>query len=70
MVMRNAQLQMNGRLVGGWGDELDPNRLRMDMVKAFETCISNNALWWKNDRLVTTEVDASIKTLEGGETLS
>jgi hypothetical protein len=40
------------------------------MVKAFETCISNNTLWWKNDRLVTTKVDVSIKTLEGGETSS
>jgi hypothetical protein len=61
---------MNSLLVGRWGDELDPNRLRMDMVEAFETCISNNALWRKNNRLVTTKVDASIKTLEGGETLS
>ena len=40
------------------------------MVKAFETYISNNALWWKNDRLVTTKVDASIKALEGAETSS
>jgi hypothetical protein len=35
---------MNGLPVGGWGDELDPDRLRMDMVEAFETCISDNAL--------------------------
>ena len=68
MVVRNAQLRMNGLLVGGWEDELDPNRLRIDMVEAFETCISNNALWRKNDRLVTTEVDASIKAPEGAET--
>jgi hypothetical protein len=61
---------MNGLPVGGWGDELDPDRLRMDMVEAFETCISDNALWRKNDRPVTTEADASIKTLEGGETSS
>ena len=67
--MRNAQLQMNGLLVGGWGDELDPNRLRMDMVEAFETCISDNALWGKNDRPVT-KVDVSIKTPEGAETSS
>ena len=61
---------MNGLSVGGWGDELDPDRLRMDMVEAFETCISDNALWRKNDRLVTTEVDASIETPEGAETSS
>jgi hypothetical protein len=61
---------MNGLSVGGWGDELDPNRLRMDMVEAFETCISDNALWRKNDRPVTTEVDALIKTPEGAETSS
>jgi hypothetical protein len=40
------------------------------MVEAFETCIFDNALWRKNDRPVTTEVDALIKTLEGGETSS
>jgi hypothetical protein len=40
------------------------------MVEAFETCISDNALWRKSDRLVTTEVDASIKTPEGAETSS
>ena len=61
---------MNGLSVGGWGDELDPDRLRMDMVEAFETCISDNAVWQKNDRPVTTKVDASIKTLEGAETSS
>jgi hypothetical protein len=61
---------MNGLSVGGWGDELDPDRLRMDMVEAFETCICGNALWQKNDRPVTTEVDASIKTPEGAETSS
>jgi hypothetical protein len=61
---------MNGLLVGGWGDELDPDRLRMDIIEAFEICISDNALWRKNDRLVTTEVGASIKTPEGGETSS
>ena len=35
---------MNGFQVGDWHDELDPERLRMDIVKAFETCISDNAL--------------------------
>jgi hypothetical protein len=38
------------------------------MVKAFEICISDNALWQKNNRLVTTKVNMSIKTLEGAET--
>jgi hypothetical protein len=61
---------MNGLPVGGWRDKLDPDRLRMDMVEAFETCICDNALWRKNDRPVTTEVDASIKTPEGAETSS
>jgi hypothetical protein len=61
---------MNGLPVGGWGDELDPDRLRMDMVEAFETCICDNALWQKSNRPVTTEVDASIKTPEGAETSS
>ena len=61
---------MNGLPVGGWGDGLDPDRLRMDMVEAFETCISDNALWRKNDIPGTTEVDMSIKTPEGEETSS
>jgi hypothetical protein len=42
----------------------------MNMVEAFETCIFNNALWQKNDRLVTTKVNALIKMLEGAKTLS
>jgi hypothetical protein len=35
---------MNGLQVGDWHDELDPERLRIDIVKAFETCILDNAL--------------------------
>ena len=61
---------MNGLLVGRWRDELNPDCLRMDMVEAFETCISDNALWRKNDILGTTEVDMLIKTPEGEETSS
>jgi hypothetical protein len=40
---------MNGFSVGEWGDKLDPDRLRMDVVQAFETCIFDNALWRKGD---------------------
>ena len=44
MVVRNSALRMNGLSVGGWHDVLDPERLRMDIVEAFETCISEKAL--------------------------
>jgi len=40
---------MNGFPVGEWGDVLDADQLRVDMVEAFETCISDNALWRKGD---------------------
>src|SRR5712664_150226 len=33
MVVRNARLRINGLSVGTWDDELDPNRLRVDIVE-------------------------------------
>jgi len=36
-----------GFSVGGWEDKVDPDRVRMDLVEDFETCISDNALWGK-----------------------
>jgi hypothetical protein len=44
MVVRNAALRMNGLSVGGWHDELDADRLRMEIVEAFQACISDNAM--------------------------
>jgi hypothetical protein len=35
---------MNGLCVGNWHDVLNPERLRMEIVKAFETCISDDAM--------------------------
>jgi len=49
MVVRNMRLRMNGFAVGGWRDVLDADQLRMDMVEAFQTCISDNALLPKDD---------------------
>lgn len=36
---------MNGLSVGSWDDQLDADRLRMDIVEAFRACISDNAIW-------------------------
>jgi len=33
MVLRNARLRINGLSVGTWDDELDPNRLRVNIVE-------------------------------------
>jgi len=38
---------MMGFSVGGWKDKVDPDRVRIDLVEDFETCISDNALWGK-----------------------
>jgi len=43
-------LRMNGFPVGEWDDELDPDQLRMDMVEAFQACISDEALLPKGDQ--------------------
>jgi len=40
---------MNGFPVGEWDDELDPDQLRMDMVEAFQACISDEALLPKGE---------------------
>jgi len=38
---------MMGFSVGGWEDNVDPDRVRMDLVEGFEACISENGLWGK-----------------------
>jgi hypothetical protein len=35
---------MNGFTVGDWDDRLDAERLRMEIVEAFEACISDKAI--------------------------
>ena len=44
MVVRNSAYRINGLQVGDWHNKLDPERLRIDIVKAFEMCILDNAL--------------------------
>src|SRR6266536_3027618 len=50
MVVRNAALRMNGLSIGGWHDELDAERLRMEIVEAFEACVSDNGMQRKRGR--------------------
>jgi hypothetical protein len=45
MVVRNARRQMISLPVGDWIDRSDVERLRMEIVEAFEVCISDNAMW-------------------------
>jgi hypothetical protein len=35
---------MNGLSVGAWEDQLDPGRLRIDLVEAFKASILDNAI--------------------------
>ena len=35
---------MNDLLIGGWDDKLDAERLRMEIVEAFEAGISDDAI--------------------------
>jgi hypothetical protein len=51
MVVRNSALRMNGLCVGGWHDVLNPERVRMEIVKAFEACISDNAMHRKRGQV-------------------
>jgi hypothetical protein len=44
MVVRNSALRMQGLSVGGWRDVLDPERLRMDIVKNLHMSIADNAM--------------------------
>jgi hypothetical protein len=44
MVIRNARLRMNGLSVGDWGDKLDAERLRLEIVDAFRACVSDGAI--------------------------
>jgi hypothetical protein len=41
---------MNGLSVNDWHDELNTERLKMEIVKTFEACISDNAIQRKRDR--------------------
>jgi len=50
MVVRNAALRMNGFSVGSWHDVSDAERLRMEIVEAFEAYISDNAMQRKRAR--------------------
>jgi hypothetical protein len=50
MIVRNAIFRMNGFFVGSWHDELDTGRLRMEIVKAFDAYISDNAMQRKRGR--------------------
>jgi hypothetical protein len=43
-VIRNARLRMNGLSVGDWGDKLDAERLRLEIVDAFRACVSDGAI--------------------------
>lgn len=44
MVVRNARRRMNGLQVGNWRDILDPERLSMEVVELFNSCISDMSL--------------------------
>jgi hypothetical protein len=44
MVARNARLRMNSLPVGNWCDQLDAQRLRMDVVASFQACLRDNVL--------------------------
>ena len=35
--------------MGGWDDKLDAERLRMEIVEAFEACILDNAIHKRED---------------------
>jgi hypothetical protein len=36
--------RVNGLQAGNWSDILDPERLRMEIVELFNSCISDNSL--------------------------
>lgn len=44
IAVRNSALRINGLSVSSWHDLLDPERLRIDIVEAFKTCILDSAL--------------------------
>jgi hypothetical protein len=43
-MVRNAALRINGFSVGGWHDVVDPERSRIEIVKAYQANISDNAM--------------------------
>lgn len=41
MAIRNAMLRMSGRDVGGWDDEVNPERLRKEVVELLKAFLQN-----------------------------
>jgi hypothetical protein len=41
--------------VGDWINRLDAECLRMEIVEAFEVCISDNAMWQRSMKMGTQE---------------
>jgi hypothetical protein len=58
---------MNGLCVGGWHDVLNPERLRMEIVKAFDTCISDNAMQGMRDRVNSSSLGTISRKALGAE---
>jgi hypothetical protein len=44
MVVRNAKRRMNGLSVGNWSDEVDPDRVIMEVLGDCQTLLDNDAL--------------------------
>ena len=44
MVIRNAELRMNGREVGGWKEEVNTEQIRMDTIRSLRTALDNKVL--------------------------
>ena len=42
---------MIGLPVGDWSDKLDAERLRMEIVEAFEVCILDEAMWQRSVKM-------------------
>ena len=52
---------MNGFSVGAWADQLDPERLRMEIVEAFKASILDSAIRKrKRSQSGDTEVDGGL----------
>ena len=54
---------MNGLSLGGWDDQLDADRLRMEIVESFKTCISDNAI--RKRPVATSRQDGSVEKFQG-----
>jgi hypothetical protein len=49
MMIKNAIFRMNGFSVDSWHDVIDPERLRMEIVEAYQASISDNVMQRKGD---------------------